>query len=68
MYSKLCKTQRRKCKADLIDKLGNLFENDLKAYWSLLDNLKEDKRDSPDSMPSSDDLLGHFFWYQQISW
>ena len=52
MYSELCKTQRRKYKADLIDKLDNLFENDPKAYWSLLDNLKENKRDSPDSMPS----------------
>ena len=43
MNSKSCKFQRRKYKADLIEKLDNLSESDPKAYWSLLDELKETK-------------------------
>ena len=35
IYSKFCKSQRRKYKTDLIDKLDNLFDSDPKAYWSL---------------------------------
>ena len=60
IYSKFCKSQRTKYKADLIDKLDNLFDSDPKAYWSLLDDLKENKRDSVDSMPSADDMFDHF--------
>ena len=60
MYCKSCKCQRKKYKADLIEKLDNLFENDPKAYWSLLDELKENKRDSLDSMPTPDELYDHF--------
>ena len=59
MYSKFCKSQRRKYKAYLIDKLDNLFDSDPKAYW-LLDDLKENKRDSVDSMPSADDMFDYF--------
>ena len=40
---KSCKFKRRKYKSDLIDKLGKLFKNDPKRYWSLLDQLKENK-------------------------
>ena len=46
--------------ADLIEKLDNLFENDPKAYWSLLDELKENKKDSLDSIPSLEELFDHF--------
>ena len=60
IYSKFCKSQRRKYQAYLIDKLDNLFDSDPKAYWSLLDDLKENKRDSVDSMPSADDMFDHF--------
>ena len=60
IYCKSFKFQCRKYKADLIEKLDNLFENDPKAYWSLLDVLKENKRYSLDSMPSHEELNDHF--------
>lgn len=59
-YSKLCKYKRKKYKSDLIEKLDNLFENDPKAYWSLLDELRENKRESCELMTSPDDMHDHF--------
>ena len=59
-YSKSCKLQSRKYKADLIEKSDNLFESDPKAHWSLLDELEENKRDSLDSMPSPEELFDYF--------
>ena len=59
-YNKLCKFKRKRYKADLIDKLDNLFENDPKAYWSLLDELRENKRDSCELLTSPEDMRGHF--------
>ena len=58
--------QSRKYKADLIEKLDNLFENDPKAYWSLLDELKANKRDSLDSMPSAEELFDHFSNFNKL--
>ena len=52
--------QSRKYKADLIEKSDNLFESDPKAHWSLLDELKENQRDSLDSMPSPRELFDYF--------
>ena len=59
-YNKLCKFKRKRYKADLIDKLDNLFENDPKAYWSLLDELRENTRDSCELLTSPEDMHDHF--------
>ena len=59
-YSKLCKFKRQKYKSDLVDKLDNLFENDPKAYCPLLDELRDNKRDSFESMTSPDEMFDHF--------
>ena len=56
----MCKFKRKKYKSDLVDKLDNLFENDPKAYWSLLDELGDNKRDSFESMTSPDEMIDHF--------
>lgn len=58
-YSKMCKFKRKKYKADIIDRLDNLFENNPKAYWSLLDELKENKTNSVDST-TSEEMFDHF--------
>ena len=47
-------------KSDSVNKLDSLFENDLKAYWSLLDELRDNKRDSFESMTSPDEMFDHF--------
>ena len=59
-YSKWCKFKRKKYKSDLVDKLDNLLENDPKTYWSLLDELRNNKRDSFESMTSPDEMFDHF--------
>lgn len=43
LYSKACKLKQRMFKETMIDKLNTLNENDPKAYWDLLNKLKEDK-------------------------
>ena len=60
IYSKLCKFKRKQYKAHLIDQLNNLFENDPKAYWSLLNELKENKTTMTETMTSSDEMFDHF--------
>jgi hypothetical protein len=42
IYSKACKSKRRIFKETMVDKLNELNENDPKAYWDLLNKLKED--------------------------
>ena len=59
-YSKLCKYKLKKYKSDLIEELDNLFENDPKAYWSFLDELRENKRESCELMTSPYDMHDHF--------
>ena len=60
MLSKLCKYKRKMFKSNLIEKLDNLFKNDSKANWSLLDDLKENKCKSCELMTSPDDIHDHF--------
>lgn len=59
-YSKMCKSKRRKYKSEVISKLDNLFEKDPKAYWSLLDQLKENKVDSQESAIPPEEMQDHF--------
>ena len=56
----MCKFKRKKYKSDLVDRLDNLLENDPKAYWSLLDELRNNKQDSFESMTSPDEMFDHF--------
>ena len=56
----MCKFKRKQYKAHLIDQLNNLFENDPKAYWSLLNELKENKTTMTETMTSSDEMFDHF--------
>ena len=58
-YSKLCKVKHRKYKADMINKLDNLHENDPKTYWSILNDLKDDNSKS-DSIFAPDEMMEHF--------
>ena len=60
-YRKLCKFKHKKYKSYLVGKSDNLFENDPKAYWSLLDELRDNKRNSFESMTSPDEMFDHFF-------
>ena len=60
LYSKLCKFKRKQYKANLIDQLNNLFEKDPKAYWSLLNELKDDKKSTTETMTSSEEMSEHF--------
>ena len=60
LYSKLCKYKRKQYKANLIDELNNLFEKDPNAYWSLLNELKDNKTMTAETMTSSEEMLQHF--------
>ena len=56
----MCKFKRRQYKADLIDRLDTLFESNPKAYWSLLDEFRENKNYSVESQTSSGEMYNHF--------
>ena len=68
MFSKLCKYKCKTFLSNLIEDLDNLFENDPKANWSLLDDLKENKRESCDLMTSPDDMHDHFSSLNKITY
>ena len=57
-YRKRCKTEHRKFKAALIEKLDNLSENDPKAYWRLVNELCEKKKVSHPIDP--DNFFKHY--------
>ena len=62
LYSKTCKMKYRQYKANLIQKLDNLFENDPSKYWELLNKLKYDdeKKSSGESNIPADEWVEYF--------
>ena len=43
LYVKSCKRKRKEYKSQIIEKLEQLHENDPKAYWKLLEDLKKQR-------------------------
>ena len=54
-----CKRKRKEYKGHLIEKLEQLHENDQKAYWKLLDDLKSEDKSNVEPQISPDEWVDH---------
>ena len=66
MYAKSCKQKRKLYKSEMIEKLQQLHDNDPKAYWKLLEDLKSDDSVRAEPQISSDEWTDHFSSLNEI--
>ena len=60
LYVKSCKRKRKEYKGHVIEKLERLHENDPKAYWKLLEDLKSEDKSNAEPQISPDGWVDHF--------
>ena len=61
LYSRCCKKKCKEFRSCFISQLVNMYENDQKAYWKLLKNLKEvSSPNDPSQSISANEWLKHF--------
>ena len=59
-YAKSRKLKSRQFKTKILEQIDNLHTNDPKAYWSLLSDLREDKKSHSDDQVEPKVWLDHF--------
>ena len=60
LYVKLCKRKRKEYKGQIVEKLEQLHENDPKAYWKLLEDLKNEDVTNSEPQISPEEWVDHF--------
>ena len=60
LYVKSCKRKRKEYKGHVIEKLERLHENDPKAYWKLLEDLKSEDKSNAEPQILPDEWVDHF--------
>ena len=59
-YTKLRKYKKKHFKQSTLNKLGSLEKEDPKAYWNLVNSLKEEQKLSPESSINSNTWIDYF--------